>query len=68
MPAPLQKAILESEYDTKVAGHMGIDKTLEFITRNFWWPGIARSVRDYVRSYYECQYNKALCHALAGLL
>ena len=68
VPAPLQKAILESEHDTKVAGHMGIDKTLELITRNFWWPGIARSVRDYVRSCYECQRNKAPRHAPAGLL
>ena len=67
MPALFQKVILESEYNIKVAGHIGIDKILEFITRNFWWPGIARSVCNYVRSYYEYQYNKTLRHAPAGL-
>ena len=67
MPTPLQKAILESEYNTKIAGHIGINKILKLITRNFWWPGIARSVRNYIRSYYEYQCNKAPRHAPAGL-
>jgi len=34
----LVQEILESEHDTKVAGHMGQDKTIELIKRNFWWP------------------------------
>jgi len=34
----LIRQILESEHDTKVAGHMGQDKTIELIRRNFWWP------------------------------
>jgi len=29
---------MESEHDTKVARHMGQDKTVELIRRNFWWP------------------------------
>jgi hypothetical protein len=29
--------IVESEYDSKVAGHFGKKKTLELITRNFYW-------------------------------
>ena len=32
---------------------MGINKILEFITRNFWWPGIDCLVCDYIWSYYE---------------
>jgi len=28
--------ILESEHDTKVAGHMGQDKTIVFVRQNFW--------------------------------
>jgi len=30
--------VIESEHDMKVAGHMGQDKTIELIRRNFWWP------------------------------
>ena len=32
---------------------MGINKILEFITWNFWWPGIVYLVYNYVRSYYK---------------
>ena len=38
VPEELVQEILESEHDTKVAGHMGQDKTIELIRRNFWWP------------------------------
>ena len=68
VPAALQKAILESEHNTKIAGHMGMDKILELITRNFWWPGIADLVCNYIRSYHKCQCNKAPRHVPAGLL
>lgn len=68
VPTALQKEVLESEHDTKVAGHMGMDKTLELITRHFWWPGIEGGVREYVRSCLECQKNKAPRHAPFGPL
>ncbi len=68
IPDGLQKAVLETEHDTKVAGHMGMDKTMELVTRNFWWPGFEESVRSFVRSCLECQRNKTPRHAPAGLL
>jgi hypothetical protein len=34
----LRLEIAESEYDSKVAEHFGEKKTLELITRNFYWP------------------------------
>jgi hypothetical protein len=34
----LIRQVLESEHDTKAAGHMGQDKTIELIRQNFWWP------------------------------
>jgi len=36
VPGELVQGILKSEHDTKVAGHMGQDKTIELIRRNFW--------------------------------
>jgi transposase InsO family protein len=60
--------ILESEHDTKVAGHMGQDKTIELIRRNFWWPRMDERIIDFVRSCTECQKNKAARHQPYGLL
>jgi len=58
---------MESEHDTKVAGHMGQDKTIELIRRNFWWPKMNERITDFVRSCPECQKNKASRHQPYGL-
>ncbi|KAA8619435.1 hypothetical protein SMACR_09985 [Sordaria macrospora] len=47
---------------------MGMDKTMELITRNFWWPKMEESVREYVRGCHECQQNKPPRHSPHGLL
>ena len=59
VPKGLLQRILESEHNTKVAGHMGQDKTIELIRRNFWWPKMNERITDFVRSCPECQQNKA---------
>jgi len=59
VPQGLIQWVLESKHDTKVAGHMGQDKTIELIRRNFWWPKINERIIDFVRSCLECQQNKA---------
>jgi transposase InsO family protein len=60
--------ILESEHDTKIAGHMGQDKTIELIRRNFWWPKMDEQIIDFVRSCTQCQKDKAARHQPYGLL
>ena len=51
----LTKLIFENEHDTIVAVHMGMKMTLEMISRNFYWPGMAEDIEDYVPSSYDCQ-------------
>ena len=62
-----KKLILQSEHNTKIAGHMGQDKTIELIRRNFWWPKMNERIIDFVRSCPECQKNKAARHQPYGL-
>lgn len=59
--------VIESEHDTKVAGHRGQDKTLELIRRNFWWHRMNERIIDFLRSYPGCQQNKTDCHQPYGL-
>jgi len=63
----LIQGVLESEHDTKATGHMGQDKTIELIQQNFWWPKINQRIIDFIRSYPECQQNKASRHQPYGL-
>jgi len=64
----LIRQILESEHDTKVAGHMGQDKTIKQMWRNFWWPRINEQITDFFRSCLQCQKNNAARHQPYGLL
>ena len=64
----LRKEVCEEEYDSKVAGHMGQDKTVEPIRRNFFWPKMNPYIEDYVRSCDSFQRNEAARHPRYRLL
>jgi len=64
----LQTLIAKGCPDSQVAGHFGQEKTLEIITRDFYWKGLTNWVNDYVRSCTACQQAKAPRHARFGLL
>ncbi len=64
----IRAQILYEYHDTAVAGHLGIQKTFEKVTRHFYWKEIQRSVKDYVRSCITCQKVKPSNQAPMGLL
>jgi len=64
----LRQMILHEEHDSEVAGHMGQEKMIELVRRNFFWPQMDQWIQDYVNSCPDCQKNKAACHARYGLL
>jgi len=46
----LQTEIAQGCHDSLVAGPFGQEKTIEIVTRDFYWNGLADWIRDYVRS------------------
>ena len=44
----LRAEIIQLHYDVLVAGHGGRWKTMELVTRNYWWPGVTRDIGRYV--------------------
>ena len=62
IPENSTQAVLLSEHDTKVAGHMGQNKTIELISRNFCWPKMNERIIAFVRSCPECQQIKVFWH------
>jgi len=67
IPNGLIRQIIKSEHNTKVAGHMGQDKPIELVRRNFWWPKMNEQIIDFVKSCLKCQQNKASRHQPYGL-
>jgi len=44
----LRAEIIRLHHDTLVGGHGGQWKTVELVTRNFWWPGVIKEIKRYV--------------------
>jgi len=60
--------ILQARHDFPAAGHFGFNKTLELISRDFWWPQMWKAVKDYVLSCDTCSRSKNPRHRPYGLL
>lgn len=64
----LRWKILHSCHSSLSAGHFGVTKTLDLVSRLFWWPGIRKSVKNFVQTCDSCQRVKASNQHPAGLL
>jgi RNase H-like domain found in reverse transcriptase/Reverse transcriptase (RNA-dependent DNA polymerase)/Integrase zinc binding domain/Chromo (CHRromatin Organisation MOdifier) domain len=62
------KAIIFQElHDSVTGGHLGYAKTLESISRRFFWPGMQSDVKLYVKTCPTCQRSKHVNQRPAGL-
>ncbi|BDA51672.1 Transposon Tf2-9 polyprotein [Coccomyxa sp. Obi] len=64
----LKEECLSHVHDHPYAGHVGMDRTADLLTRLYWWPGCQQSAQEYVRTCGACQRNKPLNVKKAGLL
>jgi hypothetical protein len=46
----LRCRIVEQHHDTRIAGHAGHFKTLELVSRNYWWPQMSCYIGIYVKT------------------
>jgi hypothetical protein len=61
-----QFQILQLKHDTLVVGHFGFNKTMELMSRNYWWPQLWKYVKDFIRSCDVYVQIKNSCHHLHG--
>ncbi|KAJ9516475.1 hypothetical protein QJQ45_011175 [Haematococcus lacustris] len=64
----LRRRVIHTMHDAKSAGHLGMTKTLEQVTRYFDWHGVSEAVKHYVRTCHSCQLNKSSAQKPAGKL
>ena len=55
VPTPYRQELLKMAHDHKLAAHIGCKKTLDSITRYFWWPGIRKDVSTHCQNCDICQ-------------
>ncbi|EEB89036.1 hypothetical protein MPER_12920 [Moniliophthora perniciosa FA553] len=59
---------VEQHHDSRVAGHSGRFKTLELVSRNYWWPQMSRYIGQYTRTCQPCIRAKIQRHKPVGEL
>jgi len=64
----LRTRLLHEMHDTKTGGHSGILRTFKKLSQQFYWPGMHRSVEEYIKGCEVCQKIKTETMAPAGLL
>jgi hypothetical protein len=51
---PIRLKILRECHDNTLAGHFGMARTHELVSRNYWWPKMNKLLREYVKSCDTC--------------
>ena len=65
---PCRTRVLKECHDDPLAGHFGVAKTLELISRGYWWPQPWKFVKEYIKTCEVCARSKAAHHRPYGLL
>jgi hypothetical protein len=58
VPDGLKKQILEENHNKPIAGHLGIKKTYERISRSYYWKGMYKDVQEWVNICVDCAMKK----------
>jgi len=64
----LKSQVLQYVHSDPAAGHSGYDKTLQRARRDFYWHGMRRDIKNFIRECDVCQQNKSENICPVGLL
>ena len=68
VPSCMRQDLIRDYHDMPVSGHRGREKTLARLSQRFYWRGMEKSVKQYVRSCSFCQLFKIKGGRKAGKL
>ena len=64
----LYREILHAHYELPAAGYPGRAATYELVSRNYWWPGMRKTIARYLANCDTCARIKPVRHSPYGLL
>src|SRR4029077_11891529 len=66
VPEKMERKVIQEHHDGPLKGHAGEARTVERIQRNFYFPGMTRKVRKYIKQCEDCQRNREDHHKPYG--
>ena len=63
VPEDMWAQLVKEHHDAMAAGHWGVARTMELISRNYWWPNLRTTVEEYIARCERCQRAKPDRHA-----
>jgi Integrase zinc binding domain/Chromo (CHRromatin Organisation MOdifier) domain/RNase H-like domain found in reverse transcriptase/Integrase core domain len=66
VPKRLEKLVIKECHDGVLQGHFGEARTVEKIQRKYYFPGMIKKVRRYIKACEDCQRNKEDHHKPYG--
>ena len=68
VPSTLRNQVLRACHDQPTSGHMGIERSCDLVTRDYFWPGQTVAMRSWVQRCQSCDQAKHFTHKAHGLL
>ena len=65
---PLKLRLIQNHHNAPAARHPGRAKTLELLTRSYYWPKMYRDVDRYLKNCHNCQRARTSRHTPYGIL
>ena len=66
VPSSTRSQVLQWGHSTRLTGHAGVQRTLEFILRRFWWPRMRGEVKTFMNVCPVCAQHKSSNQRPAG--
>ena len=55
LPHKYRHDVLSLAHETPMAGHLGVNKTYRKVLNHFYWPGVHKDVKSFIRVCHTCQ-------------
>jgi len=58
IPESMYVQVLQAHHDSMMAGHLGLKKTYGKLASRYWWSGMYKTTREYIRNCEDCVMRK----------
>lgn len=66
VPLEHREAVMKECHDEPTAAHLGAQKTIDRVLDRYFWPGMSKDIKKYVKNCQTCNMSKSTNHKPFG--